>query len=196
MEFIGDKQPSRLARCFAAGVILAGLGGPAHAQSDWHKVDVLRPYSPGGLGPNHFGTSISLYGHGALVGSEGLQGGIGAAFLYGGHHGHWHGWAVLTEDLPDPDSGFGKAVALGEGIAFVGAPDADGGAGVAYVYEQVGNTSSWPMATRLQRLIRQPDDGYGTATAVNGNSALVSAPGVDQVHVYVPDGDPVAYGVG
>ena len=169
------------------GVALAWLtAGPAAQGEDWFKVDELRPGpyggSYGGSIVRHFGTAVSLRGDLALVGAEGLYGDEGAAYVFAVETGRWGRAAELPSPLNDPGAGFGLAVALGEDFAFVGAPGADGGAGVAVAYARVGQ--QWVETQLLQRLNRSTTDAYATAIVVHGQSVLIGCPGTEQVHVY------------
>jgi len=73
----------------------------------------------------------------------------------------------------------GSAVALQRGIALVGAnmdDDAGNGSGSAYLFEEDGS-GNWSQPAKLVASDAAADDRFGTAVALSGNTALVSAIG-------------------
>jgi len=80
-------------------------------------------------------------------------------------------------DVPETAAdaaGFGQAVALDGNTVVVGAPEANNGAGAAYVFVRTG--SSWSDMTQVARLT--PSDGggsFGCAVAISGETIAVEA---------------------
>jgi len=122
-----------------------------------------------------FGWSVALSGNRALVGAPGPDNGIpmesvGRAYLFDTESG------ALLETFEDGIAGgvFGDSVALGEGVALIGAPqDQPGGvfqAGSAYVYELAsgGLVETYDGTGFLFRV--------GDAVAIGGTNALLGAP--------------------
>ncbi len=92
-------------------------------------------------------------------------------------------WAEQTK-LTATDSGvgdaFGAAVAVSADTALIGAP-ANGGlataSGSAYVFVRAGNL--WLLQQKLQAKDGTAFDAFGTAVALNGDTAIIGAPGDD-----------------
>jgi hypothetical protein len=72
---------------------------------------------------------------------------------------------------------FGFSVALGGDIALVGAPDWNSGVGTAYVFERQGET--WRQWAELSASDGAAGDQFGFSVALDGNIALIGAPGKD-----------------
>ena len=132
----------------------------------------------GGVDNAWFGFSAALDGGVALVGAphEGPRlRQAGAAYLYDAATG-----SEVARLAVDGLFGtqFGHAVALGGGVAVVGAPLADPagrGSGAAYLFDAATGRRSFDLL---------PDDGaendrFGWSVAVSGDTALVGAYGVD-----------------
>ena len=83
---------------------------------------------------------------------------------------------LVPGDLVSGDS-FGGVVAVSGDTAVVGVPLHDGvatDAGAAYVYARSGTT--WVQQAKLRALDGQAGDKFGYAVAVDGDTALISAP--------------------
>lgn len=147
------------------------------AAGQWHEVARLVPNSgeqfEGGL---------------AVVGNELL---IGA--LAGDAHGlvyvlvrrpdnTWH----RVQTLRGPRAGsagdvFGQSLQVAQGTLVVGAPGANDGRGVAFVYQQFGPV--WVPYARLQAPASATGTpAFGSAVAVHGNRIAVGAPGANPFH--------------
>jgi len=70
-------------------------------------------------------------------------------------------------------TGFGRAVAVGETEVFVGEPGNNVPSGFVYVYRQSNGT--WQEVTALTAPDASDGDGFGTAIATQGDELLVSA---------------------
>jgi len=101
------------------------------------------------------------------------DGGLGAAYRYVAGGGLLRGFVPASPDWPDR---FGSSVALGDGVAVIGARTENNGqtndAGAVYVFDTA-------TGNQLHRFT-SPDPvfnaQYGTDVAVEGNLALVGAP--------------------
>ncbi len=120
-----------------------------------------------------FGQSMAAAGGRLLVGGRGSDG-SGAVVLFeraGGAAGEWRAGAVLNGPGGDASADFGAAVALDEGIGFVGAPGA-GSAGVVY---QISTVDGLAVTSEL-RAPSLPESGFGAALSLEGDLLLVGAP--------------------
>ncbi|MEO0557959.1 MAG: T9SS type A sorting domain-containing protein [Bacteroidota bacterium] len=127
-------------------------------------------------GGDRFGTSVALDGGLALIGSPTSGAAEVRTYALGGNG--WQQTVALApqEGAPHSDE-FGTAVALDGGRALVGDPgasNAGGSTGAAYVFELASGT--WEMAARVQPPDASQDNRFGSAVALNGGHALVSAP--------------------
>ena len=116
-------------------------------------------------------SSVAVEGDVALIGAEGAENCVGAAYVFERNAGGANAWGQ-TQKLSAPDLSwyvqFGASVSLAGDVAFVGAPYA-GSAGMAYVFERnVGIANSWELTQKLTF----PGVGIGTSVAV-GDVAFV-----------------------
>ncbi len=161
---------------FPIALLLAGAA-PAFPQSSWVQSNKITPTATSTSTQQKFGASLASFGDWLLAGSF-EQGGTGSAYLF---ERQGSAWGETYEFYPDamlPDDEFGRAVALGQGVAVVGAPSAyDSGA--AYVYEGAGSIWSEAACFLLQPL--QQGALLGWSVAVSGDVALIGAPGISKV---------------
>ena len=132
-----------------------------------------------------FGNAVAFDGDTLVVGAE--LDDAGAVYVYTAPVGEWSSAIDWSEAVrltpPDGMSGdkFGSSVAVDGGTIVVGAPGNDQDAGAAYVFtksaEAWQNISS--AAIRLPAPAGAPGDQLGTAVAVDGDTVVVGAPGVD-----------------
>jgi len=123
----------------------------------------------------NFGADVALNGSHAVVGAS-VADGSGTAYVYDRDD-----WTAPVASLSASDAGdgdeFGRAVALQDGTALIGAPRAaanDIAPGAAYAFERDGG---WPE-TETRRLVPfDGDDGdaFGSGVALGPASALVGA---------------------
>lgn len=138
----------------------------ARSGEDWIEEAVI---SAGDSTPeNDFGRDVSLRGLRALVGAPGALQGAGAAYVFEHQDGAWVEVAQLGHDDPEGTPEFGRSVVLGDGVAFVGAPDSD----LVYVFEEVAG--QWSQAQLLQPSV--PSDHFGFDLSLDGDLLAVGAP--------------------
>jgi hypothetical protein len=148
----------------------------------WSQRAKLRPEDDGG--GDGFGRALALSGGTALVGAnsdENLNGeNAGSAYVFGRGDGTWSQEAKLVAD-GGADDRFGSAVALSDGTALVGAPNADGpsgsNTGAVYAFEQ--HDATWRQRAEIQPRRLRDGDGFGRGVALDGATALVGAAGTD-----------------
>lgn len=129
----------------------------------------------GGAGAAWFGASVSLSGDTALVGAP-QQGNVsGAAYIFVRHGTTWTPQAAFTDPAPAQFSDdFGFSVALSGDTALIAAPGKNNGMGRAYVYVRQGTT--WTLQATLSAPDGAPQDDFGYALALSGDSAVIGAP--------------------
>ena len=171
----------------------------------WSYEDTIVPY--GTDTNAWFGTSVDVIGNRFIGGAPLLRlGGItvaqvGAAYVYTQQdNGDWQSdtrpalpvkiaeqsiESPLAEAAPDDLSSFGYDVAISGNVALVGDPTGyysklGGGAGLVHVYTRSSIESPWIYDAK--NLIPVPDDiaiddGFGFSVAMEGDLAVVGAPG-------------------
>lgn len=168
--FIGE--PGNMIEPGVVYVYRPDAGGWAEAQ---------RLVAADGTDNDGFGRSIAVAGDVMLVGADNTA----AAYVFVRQDGVWTQTAQLGVD--GGGAGLGYAVALSGEYALVGAPGNDHGAGAAYLFRRQG--ASWQVAATLTgdgsetvagadgaEDIQRPE-GFGGAVAIDGDWALVGAPG-------------------
>ncbi len=126
-----------------------------------------------------FGSAVAVSGNRAVVTApEGRSpaGRTGAAYVFEYSGSAWQQVAKLTADDGASGDTFGSDVAIHGDSIIVGANhDEDQGhfTGAAYVFRNDG--SGWSQAAKLTASDQAEFDGFGTAVAIHGNTALVGA---------------------
>ena len=152
----------------------AGGPGKVHVYSrdgagPWSESTTL-----GSEGFENFGSAVALDGNTAVVGAS-VAGGSGAAYVYEQSSATWNRTATLTPSNGDDGDEFGHTVAIRDGRALVGAPDADGstaGSGAAYVFD---GSDGW-SGSESQRLVStdgETGDEFGSGLALSASVGTV-----------------------
>ncbi len=175
----GDRFGTALALDGTTTLVGAPGDGPGIAyvfertDGTWRRQTTLKPED--GDSADQFGAAVAVTGNVALVGAprrDFAADGAGAAYVFERSSGDWRRRATLE---PDGDErGFGATVAVGDGIALVGAPNSDSdpdGTGTAHAYERA--EENWHRRTNLAPEDADSADGFGTAVALDGAVALV-----------------------
>jgi hypothetical protein len=148
---------------------------------------------------DELGQAVALRGDRALVGApleDDLGFNAGAAYLFHFDGASWAQEAKLTGLDGQNGDNFGCAVALGDGVAAVGAPNDDDGdtaGGAVHVFRFDG--AAWPLEERLAAPDGATFDFFGHSTALDGNRLLAGAIGDDDAgatsgsaHLFTFDG--------
>lgn len=125
-----------------------------------------------------FGVSVAMDGDTAVIGAEfaeiGSYGDAGSAYVFTRVNGVWsESQQLIASDTSSIDF-FGSSVALDGDTIVVGARNADGG-GAAYVF--IRSNDGWSEQAKLVASDRVPGASFGSAVAIEGNTALVGARG-------------------
>ncbi len=136
-----------------------------------------------GAGGDTFGYSVALDGDTALVGAyhdddKGYS--SGSAFVFTRSGTNWTQQAKLLAADGAANDSFGKSVSLSGDTALIGSyGDDDKGlqSGSAYVFTRSG--TAWTQKAKLLAADGAASDYFGTAVALDGDIALVSARGDD-----------------
>ena len=157
--------------------------------ANWGKIKELRDVD--GVIADYFGEAVAIEGDTIVVGQpmhtlSSRADDSGAAFVFGRDQGGPNNWGIvkrLAADSPEPNSGFGSAVALDGATVVVGASDASSGGsspvlltGAAYIFERdQGGSNSWGIVKRLVAEAGASGDRYGEALALVGDELWIGA---------------------
>ncbi len=173
-EFAVIGAPTRTSVYAGAGAFyLLQRSGDAWAVSLTY--DELTTTSPN----RGLGSSLAIRGDRLAVGAPGANG-VGLAYVYGYTRGlGWTMATLLTAPLPMAGARFGEAVAVAQGQVLVGEtatslPPIDMVTGRAYVHDEA---NGWAATQTLTPLDSEAGDRFGLAIAVDGDVAVIGAPG-------------------
>jgi FG-GAP repeat protein len=132
---------------------------------------------------DNFGVSIALQGKTAFIGAPGaaIHGNIsqGAVYRFEETGSIW----TQTQKLIAPDGTainlFGASVNFISSNVLVGAYAANSYTGAAYIFSRSSSAKNWTNRRKLTASDGQPHDVFGYHTALDRNTALVSAWGAD-----------------
>ena len=134
---------------------------------------------------DYFGWSVDLDGNTALIGTLYGPGNInpdqGAAYVFVRNGTTWTQQQRLAASDGQLGAHFGTAVSLDNNTALIGAPDHQLQPGLttgaAYAFVRTGTT--WTQQKQLLAISGESGDQFGAAVAVDGDMALIGAPGDD-----------------
>ena len=144
-----------------------------HGADGWAEVAVIS--APSGVYGDGFGEALAVEGDVLVVGAPKENEGRGAAYIFVREGDMWSSWERLEAPDAMPGDAFGSSVAIGAGAQFgvVGAPGRGAsGAVFAYVQSDMGLAS-----VELTGSDAPADARFGAAVSVEGDLALVGAPG-------------------
>ncbi|MPZ16418.1 MAG: hypothetical protein GEV06_00675 [Luteitalea sp.] len=115
----------------------------------------------------------------------------GAAYVFAGSGASWNQQAKLVADDGAPGHRFGSSVALSDDgeTALVGArvsPDVPAIPGATYVF--TGSDGAWTPQGKLLASDATQGDEFGFSVALDGDTALMGAPGADAAYVFTGSG--------
>ncbi|MDB6137849.1 MAG: hemagglutinin protein, partial [Verrucomicrobiaceae bacterium] len=116
-----------------------------------------------------FGQALARDGNVIVVGAA------EAAYVFQFSNGAWSQAAILTASDGTANDAFGSSVAVLGNTILVGAPHKDYAIGQAYVF--IHDDTGWTEVAQLAPASTVENDNFGSAVALTGNLALVSAPG-------------------
>jgi hypothetical protein len=135
--------------------------------------------APDSTAGDQFGTSVALSdgGNTLAVGAPFANHQNGVVYVYERSNGVWTLQREIFAPSVQAGQAFGYAVGLDHDRLVVGAAQRDQGsvvaAGAAYVYDRAG--AIWGAPTALPTPSPGPDEAFGAAVAVAGNTVVVSA---------------------
>ena len=146
-----------------------------------------------GLAAQGFGGSVVISQGQVLIGEPSNVRLPGVVYVYGRNAQGWSETARLTlSPVTAPPDGFGRALSADGDLVLIGAPTADDGMGAALLYRRDAQ-GEWREVGRLAPEGAGEDAGFGSAVALHGDAAVVSAPGEDDgagaVYIFTRAGD-------
>jgi hypothetical protein len=134
--------------------------------------------APDGAKYDNFGSSVSISGDTALIGAPydaDMGSGAGAAYVFTRSGKTWSFQQKLLASDGAADDNFGDAVALSGDTALIGANGYNNMMGSAYVFIRSGTT--WTQQTKLLAPDGAQYNGFASAVALNGDTALIGSIG-------------------
>ncbi|HNG34653.1 MAG TPA: putative Ig domain-containing protein, partial [Blastocatellia bacterium] len=130
-----------------------------------------------------FGAAVALSGNTLVAGEPESGNGTGAAYVFTRGGTTWTFQQKLIANDAAQQDHFGAAVALDGDTAIIGAPQGDTGSalnqGTAYIFTRGG--VNWTQQQELAANDAAPGDQFGFSVALDGDTALIGAPGDDGI---------------
>lgn len=167
-------------RAALAGALRAGHSVPRPFGATWSEQEVT---ASDGAAADAFGFSVAIDGDTALIGAAqgaaagtgSSNGGAGAVYVFQRLDTGWTEVQKLTADDGADDDEFGYSVALQGSTAIIGAVFNNQHQGAAYVFTRTVDT--WSQTQKLVADDGAVDDQLGWSVALDGDTALLGAPG-------------------
>jgi hypothetical protein len=122
-----------------------------------------------------FGYAVAITGPTALVAAYNKNSGAGAVYVFGRSDSRWSQQAKLTASDGAPGDLFGFSMAMSGSSVLVGASGYPSNIGAAYVFVRSSN-GNWSQQAKLIATDGDPNEVFGDAVAISGNTAVVGAP--------------------
>ncbi|HEX3761692.1 MAG TPA: hypothetical protein VHW23_23500 [Kofleriaceae bacterium] len=188
----GDQLGISVALSGDTALVGASSAGANHAGAAYVFVrsgtawtQQVRLAAADGADGDHLGAAVALSGDTALVGASGSDAvgqDAGAAYAFVRSGTSWTQQARLTATDGSGSDSFGAAVALADDMALIGSPfnnEVGAAAGATYAFARSG--TSWTQQAKLTATDGAELDFFGASVALSGSSALIGAPGRDDL---------------
>ncbi len=135
---------------------------------------------PGGRGgrgnaPPAFGSAVAISGDWAMVSAPNYSGRSGSVYVFRREGSDWSQVEQLPGNNTQQGAAFGTSISVSGDEMFIGAAGANGGIGGVSIYSL--SDDAWVAAGGLAPFDGQRGSGFGSSVVVDGNAALVGAPG-------------------
>lgn len=177
----GARFGSALA--WSAGALIVGAPADGNGsittfqrqEDGWVSVHTLR--GPDGDAAPNFGTQFVTNGFQLIATAPGSRGADGTVYSFQLSPEGWRSVGTLTApDLP-ARSGFGSALAIAEGAAFVGAPGVDNRTGRVFVYDILNGSPGDDPVMTLGPMVADANARFGSALSVRNEAIWIGSPG-------------------
>ncbi len=156
--------------------------------NNWGEISKIEA-SDGAAGDG-FGWAVAIAGDYIVIGAPGDDdngSNSGSVFIFANNQdGSWSQVKKIVADDGNIDDGFGSAVAISNDRIIVGMPGDDTvskDAGAAFIFARnQGGTNNWGQAAKISvsnTLHLGSPENFGLAVAIDGDNAVVGAPGTD-----------------
>lgn len=132
-----------------------------------------------------FGSGLALEGNRAFVGAEGAEVDgkpeAGEVHEYAREGGDWTRQRVIRSAFPEEETAFGAGVDVDGSRLLVGAPGTEisGQEGAGEVVTLAWDGADWTEEARTSLAVPEVDGAFGSGLGLEGDRALVGAPGMD-----------------
>ncbi len=159
-------------------LIILGLAGPLGAQQGAVTTEDQQLLGPNRGDDDFFGADVSVDGDTMVIGANRAGAGsssfAGAAYVFVRVDGQWLWEQTITSPTPADGDLFGNTVDIdGDTIVVGAANEGVQRSGAAYVF--VRSDGGWNQQSRLALSGGNPFDGFGTSTAIDGDTIVVGA---------------------
>ena len=161
----------KLRHCLFSAALLPLLASVANAQT-------MASGSGTAAAQAGFGGAVEIVGGDVLVGEPNNQMRSGLVYVYRRGQNGWAERATVAASDKFNGDGFGASIGVdGANTMIVGALRQNDGKGAAYVFTRSGQNAAWTQTAKLAADSNAAGDAFGTAVAIAGEVAFVSAPG-------------------
>jgi len=147
--------------------------------NEWNLETKLLPSD--GSSNNYFGGSVSIDGNTAIVGANGHNDYLGAAYIYEFDGAEWNETKLVGFDS-SPGDRFGCSVAIEGDVLIVGAiqdtVENIHEAGSAYIYRF--SDGGWSLERKLTEGSLNENGGFGWSVGISGDTVIVGSPYNDE----------------
>ena len=151
-----------------------------YRKSDGGWAEVQRLSASDGVAGDSFGRSLGVSGSDLLIGSTTIDGGRGAVYVFRKDAaGAWTESSRITASDGVEGDGFGRAVAVANGVMLVSSAAHREDRGAVYVLGR-DESGRWVEEAKLMAGDGQPGDWFGAAVATDGEHVLVGTPRRDR----------------
>ena len=135
--------------------------------------EVQRLSASDAIAGDHFGRALGVVEGDLLVGSTVIDDTRGAVYVFRRDDtGVWTETAKVSASDVAAGEAFGRAVAVGDGVALVAAWGHQEGRGAVYVLAR-DDSGQWSEEAKLMASDAAPQDWFGSAMAIDGEYALI-----------------------
>ncbi len=146
-----------------------------YASGQWQRIGIFA--APDSNAGDRFGSTVSLDGAVAVIGSPGVDNGVVDMFVRSGSDWQWK-TRVSPNDLT-AGADFGASIDVDGNYVAIGAPEANSGAGRAFTYLRSGNALNRQAELFPEEV--QASSRFGFDVALDGTWAAVTQPTWDHV---------------
>ena len=141
----------------------------------WDSTQMLKAY--GGDPGDGFGYSVSISGNYLVVGAPFRQNGAGALYIFHYDGNNWSQQALFKPSIIGMQDNYGVSVDIAGNYIIVGADRYNFSSGIAFIY--VNENGTWSEQAQLEPATLSYGWSFGKAVAIQGDAAVVGAPGRD-----------------